>query len=146
MFTNAACDFKAKIIHNHSYLLNWLTRRLHKRPIPLPSPSSRYATPAHWGGLVGHGACSVTYSVQQFGHVPSHSVTVDTPEQSHPIVSVSRYTQSGTMQPEMLGHAGGTVDVMTAQGGGGGGVVVGQSVAVTTNVGTMQPGQQSVSS
>ncbi|KFY84589.1 hypothetical protein V498_07800 [Pseudogymnoascus sp. VKM F-4517 (FW-2822)] len=101
----------------------------------VPPPSSRYATPAHWGGLVGHGACSVTYSVQQSGHVPSHSVTVDTPEQSHPIVSVSRYTQSGTMHPEMLGHAGGTVDVMTAQGGGGGGVVVGQSVAVTTDGG-----------
>ncbi|KAL5350234.1 hypothetical protein ACLOAV_005272 [Pseudogymnoascus australis] len=98
------------------------------------------------GAYMSGEAVAVTYSVQQFGHVPSNSVTVDTPEQSHPIVSVSRYTQSGTMQPEMLGHAGGTVDVMTAQGGGGGGVVVGQSVAVTTNVGTMQPGQQSVSS
>lgn len=42
----------------------------------------------------------------------------------------------------MLGHAGGTVDVMTAHGGGGG--VVGQFVAVATAVGTMQPGQQVV--
>ncbi|OAF55026.1 hypothetical protein VC83_08774 [Pseudogymnoascus destructans] len=34
------------------------------------------------------------------------------------------------MHPEMLGQAGGTVDVMTAHGGGGG--VVGQPVAIAT--------------
>ncbi|OBT84955.1 hypothetical protein VE02_06619 [Pseudogymnoascus sp. 03VT05] len=36
------------------------------------------------------------------------------------------------MHPEMLGQAGGTVDVMTAHGGGGG--VVGQPVAIATAV------------
>ena len=48
------------------------------------------------------------------------------------------------MHPEMLGHAGGHVDVMTAHGFGGG--VVGQFVAVATTVGMMQPGQQPVAS
>lgn len=48
------------------------------------------------------------------------------------------------MQPEMLGQAGGTVDVMTAHGGGGG--VVEQPVAKATPVGMMHPGQQSVGS
>ncbi|OBT79533.1 hypothetical protein VF21_01314 [Pseudogymnoascus sp. 05NY08] len=38
------------------------------------------------------------------------------------------------MHPEMLGQAGGTVDVMTAHGGGG---VVGQPVAIATPVGTI---------
>lgn len=60
-------------------------------------------------------------------------------EQLQPNISVLESTQSGVTHPDTVGHAGGAVVVMTAQGGG---LTEAQSVGVATAVSVSQPRQQ----